>query len=150
MLFRSLPFCGYNMGDYIGHWLEIGAQAKAAGNEGLLPRLYYVNWFRKDDEGTWLWPGFGDNSRVLKWIVERLEGSAAGVKTPIGVLPTKDALDLDGLDISDRDLDLLLSVDVEVWKQEAALMPEYFSQFGDRLPQEITDQHQALVSRLRG
>ena len=146
--FAMLPFCGYNMGDYMGHWLEIGAQAAAAGHADVLPKLYYVNWFRKDDEGTWLWPGFGENSRVLKWIVERLEGTAAGVDTPIGVLPTRDALDLDGLDISDRDLDLLLSVDVDVWKQEAALMPEYFGQFGDHLPQAITDEHRALVERL--
>ena len=146
--FAMLPFCGYNMGDYMGHWLEIGAQAAAAGHGDVLPKLYYVNWFRKDDEGTWLWPGFGENSRVLKWIVERLEGTAAGVDTPIGVLPTRDALDLDGLEISDRDLDLLLSVDVDVWKQEAALMPEYFGQFGDHLPQAITDEHRALVERL--
>ena len=146
--FAMLPFCGYNMGDYMGHWLEIGAQAAAAGHADVLPKLYYVNWFRKDDEGTWLWPGFGENSRVLKWIVERLEGTAAGVDTPIGVLPTRDALDLDGLEISDRDLDLLLSVDVDVWKQEAALMPEYFGQFGDHLPQAITDEHRALVERL--
>ena len=146
--FAMLPFCGYNMGDYMGHWLEVGAQAAAAGHADVLPKLYYVNWFRKDDEGTWLWPGFGENSRVLKWIVERLEGTAAGVDTPIGVLPTRDALDLDGLEISDRDLDLLLSVDVDVWKQEAALMPEYFGQFGDHLPQAITDEHRALVERL--
>ena len=146
--FAMLPFCGYNMGDYMGHWLEIGGQAKAAGNEAALPRLYYVNWFRKDDEGTWLWPGFGENARVLKWIVERLQGTAAGVDTPIGVLPTREALDTDGLDISDRDLDLLLSVDREVWKQEAALMPEYFAQFGDHLPQPIADELRALVERL--
>ena len=146
--FAMLPFCGYNMGDYMGHWLEVGAQAAAAGHADVLPKLYYVNWFRKDDEGTWLWPGFGENARVLKWIVERLEGTAAGVDTPIGVLPTRDALDLDGLEISDRDLDLLLSVDVDVWKQEAALMPEYFGQFGDHLPQAITDEHRALVERL--
>ena len=146
--FAMLPFCGYNMGDYMGHWLEIGAQAAAAGHADVLPKLYYVNWFRKDDEGTWLWPGFGENSRVLKWIVERLEGTAAGVDTPIGVLPTRAALDLDGLEISDRDLDLLLSVDVDVWKQEAALMPEYFGQFGGHLPQAITDEHRALVERL--
>ncbi len=142
--FAMLPFCGYNMGDYMAHWLEIGEGADA----DKLPKLYYVNWFRKDESGTWLWPGFGENSRVLKWIVERLEGTAEGVRTPIGVLPTKDALDLDGLEISDRDLDLLLSVDTEVWKQEAALMPEYFAQFGDQLPAAITAEHQALMERL--
>ena len=146
--FAMLPFCGYNMGDYIGHWLEIGQAAAARGDVDKLPKLYYVNWFRKDDAGKWLWPGFGENSRVLKWIVGRLDGTAEGVDTPIGVLPTKTALDLDGLELSDRDLDLLLSVDREVWKQEAALMPEYFGQFGDRLPQAITDEHHALVERL--
>ena len=146
--FAMLPFCGYNMGDYIGHWLEIGQAAEARGDADKLPRLYYVNWFRKDDDGKWLWPGFGENSRVLKWIVERLEGTADGVRTPIGVLPTRDALDLDGLEISDRDLDLLLSVDSDVWRQEAALMPDYFAQFGDRLPQAITDEHEALTRRL--
>jgi phosphoenolpyruvate carboxykinase (GTP) len=146
--FAMLPFCGYNMGDYMAHWLEIGKTAEAAGNGATLPKLYYVNWFRKDEAGKWLWPGFGENSRVLKWIVERLEGTAAGVDTPIGVLPTRDALDLEGLEISDRDLDLLLSVDVDVWKQEAALMPEYFGQFGDHLPQAIKDEQHALVERL--
>jgi phosphoenolpyruvate carboxykinase (GTP) len=107
-----------------------------------------VNWFRKDDSGKWLWPGFGENSRVLKWILGRIDGTAEGRETPIGILPTKDALDLDGLDIPDEDLDLLLSVDPEVWKQEAALMPEYFAQFGERLPQAIKDEHRALVERL--
>jgi len=142
--FAMLPFCGYNMGDYMGHWLKIGQQTSA----DKLPRIYYVNWFRKDEDGTWLWPGFGENSRVLKWIVERLEGTAEGVDTPIGVLPTKAALDLDGLEFADRDLDLLLSVDREVWKKEAALMPDYFKQFGDHLPQAIHDEHLALVDRL--
>ena len=146
--FAMLPFCGYNMGDYMGHWLEIGKAAESRGDADKLPRLYYVNWFRKDDEGKWLWPGFGENSRVLKWIVERLEGTAEGVETPIGVLPTRDALDTEGLEISDRDLDLLLSVDRDVWRQEASLMPEYFSQFGERLPQAITDEHKALTQRL--
>jgi phosphoenolpyruvate carboxykinase (GTP) len=147
--FAMLPFCGYNMGDYMGHWLDIGTAAAEKGDADKLPRLYYVNWFRKDEEGKWLWPGFGENSRVLKWIVERLEGTADGVETPIGVLPTKDSLDLDGLDVPDRDLDLLLSVDTEVRKQEAGLMPEYFGQFGAHLPQAITDEHRALVERLQ-
>jgi phosphoenolpyruvate carboxykinase (GTP) len=139
-----LPFCGYNMGDYMGHWLEIGEQADPAK----LPRLYYVNWFRKDDDGKWLWPGFGENSRVLKWIVDRLEGRAEGVRSPIGVLPAPGELDLDGLDVPQRDLDLLLSVDADVWSEEASLMPEYFAQFGDRLPAAITQEHAALVERL--
>ncbi|MCY7365022.1 MAG: phosphoenolpyruvate carboxykinase (GTP) [Frankiaceae bacterium] len=142
--FAMLPFCGYNMGDYIGHWLEVG-QATTADK---LPKIYYVNWFRKDEDGKWLWPGFGENSRVLKWIVERIDGKAEGRETPIGVLPTRDALDLDGLDVPGQDLDLLLSVDTEVWKKEAALMPDYFGQFGDHLPQAIKDEHSALVERL--
>ena len=142
--FAMLPFCGYNMGDYMGHWLEIGEQADPAK----LPRLYYVNWFRKDDDGKWLWPGFGENSRVLKWIVDRLEGRVEGVRTPIGVLPAPGELDLDGLDVSERDLELLLSVDPDVWSEEASLMPEYFAQFGDHLPAAITQEHAALVERL--
>ena len=142
--FAMLPFCGYNMGDYMGHWLEIGEQADPAK----LPRLYYVNWFRKDDDGKWLWPGFGENSRVLKWIVDRLDGRVEGVRTPIGVLPAPGELDLDGLDVPQRDLDLLLSVDPDVWSQEASLMPEYFAQFGDHLPAAITAEHTALVERL--
>jgi phosphoenolpyruvate carboxykinase (GTP) len=143
--FAMLPFCGYNMGDYMGHWLALGASADAAA----LPRIYFVNWFRKDAEGTWLWPGFGENSRVLKWIVDRLDGSVEGVRTPIGVLPRADELDLDGLDLPQAHLDLLLTVDHDVWAQEAELLPEYFAQFGERLPQAIADEQRALVERLR-
>ncbi len=142
--FAMLPFCGYNMGDYMAHWLKIGEQTTA----DKLPKLYYVNWFRKDANGKWLWPGFGENSRVLKWIVGRIDGTAEGRETPIGIVPTADALDLDGLEIPAEDLETLLSVDPEVWKQEAGLMPEYFGQFGDHLPQAITDEHAALVERL--
>ena len=142
--FAMLPFCGYNMGDYMGHWLEVGESADPAA----LPRLYYVNWFRKDDDGKWLWPGFGENSRVLKWIVDRLDGRVEGVRTPIGVLPAPGELDLEGLDVPERDLELLLSVDADVWSEEASLMPEYFAQFGERLPDAITAEHAALVERL--
>ena len=144
--FAMLPFCGYNMGDYAGHWLEIG-QATDADK---LPKIYAVNWFRKDENGKWLWPGFGENSRVLKWIVDRLEGSASGVETAIGTVPAKAELDLDGLDIEDRDLDILLSVDTEIWKQEAGLLPEYFEQFGDHMPKALVEQHASLVERLQG
>jgi phosphoenolpyruvate carboxykinase (GTP) len=142
--FAMLPFCGYNMGDYMKHWLDIG---KATDAEKL-PRIYYVNWFRKSPEGKWLWPGFGENSRVLSWIVERLEGKVDGVETPIGILPAKGDLDVSGLDLPEEDLDLLLSVDAEVWKQEAGLIPEFFAQFGDHLPQELKDEHAKLVERL--
>ena len=142
--FAMLPFCGYNMGDYMGHWLEIGEATDAEK----LPKIYYVNWFRKDPSGKWLWPGFGENSRVLKWIVDRLEGTAEGVETPIGRLPKREELDLDGLEISDADLDHLLSVDVEVWKEEAGLIPEFFEQFGTHLPKAMTEEHGKLVERL--
>jgi len=143
--FAMLPFCGYNMGDYFGHWLELGQ----ATDPDKLPKVYYVNWFRKDEAGRWLWPGFGENSRVLKWIVERIEGTAQGRTTPIGVVPTAEALDLAGLDLPEGDLDVLLSVDPAVWEQEAAGLPEYFAQFGEHLPPAITDEHAALVERLR-
>jgi len=142
--FAMLPFCGYNMGDYFAHWLEIGKATMA----DKLPKIYYVNWFRKDASGKWLWPGFGENSRVLAWIVERIEGTADGVQTPIGILPSRDALDLDGLDIPSEDLDLLLSVDSEIWKQEAGLIPEFFAQFGRHLPAELREEHAQLVARL--
>ncbi|SNQ46648.1 Phosphoenolpyruvate carboxykinase (GTP) [Frankia canadensis] len=142
--FAMLPFCGYNMADYFAHWLEVGQKADPAK----LPGIYYVNWFRKSPEGKFLWPGFGDNSRVLAWIVGRLEGEADGVETPLGVLPTRDALPTDGLDIADADLDTLLTVDTELWKQEAELIPEHYQTFGDRLPAALWAEHEALVSRL--
>jgi phosphoenolpyruvate carboxykinase (GTP) len=144
--FAMLPFCGYNMGDYFAHWLSIG---RATGAENL-PRIYYVNWFRKDASGKWLWPGYGENSRVLKWIVERLDGTAEGVDTPIGVVPTPASLDTDGLDIPAEDLDVLLSVDAATWKQEAALIPAHFDSFGDRLPKELWHEYETLLARLDG
>jgi phosphoenolpyruvate carboxykinase (GTP) len=142
--FAMLPFCGYNMGDYFGHWLKVGAKADASK----LPRIYFVNWFRKGADGKFLWPGYGENSRVLKWIVERLDGKAEAVDTPIGRLPTKSGLDLSGLTISDAALDTLLSVDGEAWAEEAALIPDFYKKFGDRLPAELWAQHQALTQRL--
>jgi phosphoenolpyruvate carboxykinase (GTP) len=144
--FAMLPFCGYNMGDYFAHWLSIGRATDA----GKLPRIYYVNWFRKDASGRWLWPGYGENSRVLKWIVERLDGTAEGVDTPIGVVPARGALDTSGLDIPDADLDVLLSVDPETWRQEAALIPEHFERFGDHLPKELWAEYETLLARLGG
>ncbi|MET9111383.1 phosphoenolpyruvate carboxykinase (GTP) [Streptomyces zhihengii] len=142
--FAMLPFCGYNMGDYMAHWVKVGASADAAK----LPKIYYVNWFRKNDAGKFVWPGFGENSRVLKWIVERLDGSAEGVETPIGILPTRESLDTDGLDLSDDDLDFLLKVDTEVWREEAALVPEHLNTFGDHTPAELWDEYRSLVARL--
>jgi phosphoenolpyruvate carboxykinase (GTP) len=141
-----LPFCGYNMGDYFGHWLSVGAKTDA----DKLPRIYYVNWFRKDADGKFVWPGFGDNSRVLKWVVERLEGKADATETAIGRVPTKDSLDVSGLDLSDDQLDLLLTVDREVWKEEAALITPDYEKFGDHLPQQLWDEHKALLERLDG
>ena len=142
--FAMLPFCGYNMADYFGHWLKLGATHDAAK----LPRIYFVNWFRKDENGKFIWPGFGDNSRVLKWIVGRLEGEAEAVDSPIGRLPTRDSLDISGLKLTDRQLDLLLTVDREVWAEEAATIPASYEKFGTRLPQALWNQHEALVKRL--
>ncbi|MEV0591641.1 phosphoenolpyruvate carboxykinase (GTP) [Nonomuraea cavernae] len=139
--FAMLPFCGYNMGDYFAHWLKIGRREGAR-----LPRVYYVNWFRKSADGRYIWPGFGENSRVLKWIVERLNGEAKAVPTPIGLLP--DALDTEGLDLPEEDLRTLLSVDREVWREEAALIPDHFATFGSHLPKELWDEYNALLDRL--
>ncbi|MFB7665193.1 phosphoenolpyruvate carboxykinase (GTP) [Kitasatospora sp. NPDC056138] len=142
--FAMLPFCGYNMGDYFAHWLKIGRQADAAK----LPKIYYVNWFRKNGAGEFVWPGYGENSRVLKWIVERLEGTGEGVETPIGVLPTVEGFDLDGVEIPKDDLDLLFSVDADIWRQEAALVPAHLELFGEHTPTELWDEYRALVKRL--
>jgi phosphoenolpyruvate carboxykinase (GTP) len=143
--FAMLPFCGYNMGDYFNHWLELGAKADPAK----LPRIYFVNWFRKDERGKFVWPGYGDNSRVLKWIVERLEGSVEGVDTPIGRLPKADELDVSGLNLTPEQIELLLSVDPQIWRQEAALIPPFYETFGERLPKALWAQYETLVERLQ-
>lgn len=142
--FAMLPFCGYNMGDYFGHWIKMGEQADAAK----LPRIYFVNWFRKDERGKFVWPGYGENSRVLKWIVDRLEGRAEGVETAIGRLPKAAELDVSGLNLTPEQLELLLSVDPEIWRQEAALIPPFYEKFGDRTPKALWEQYEALVKRL--
>ena len=142
--FAMLPFCGYNMGDYFDHWLKLGQKADAAK----LPRIFFVNWFRKNEDGKFVWPGFGDNARVLKWIAQRLDGTADAVDTPVGRVPTRQALDLDGLDLSDADLSILLDVDPTVWTEEASLIPEFYATFGERLPPALWRQHAALVERL--
>ncbi len=142
--FAMLPFCGYNMGDYFAHWLDIGRSADAAK----LPRIYFVNWFRKDESGRFLWPGFGENSRVLKWIIGRLSGDAQAAVSPIGKIPTRDALDTDGLDIDEDDLNLLLSVDTQTWKREATLICEHLRTFGGQLPGTFWDQCHDLLRRL--
>ncbi|MGD9484883.1 phosphoenolpyruvate carboxykinase (GTP) [Streptomyces sp. TRM70308] len=143
--FAMLPFCGYNMGDYMAHWIKVGQQAP---DQEKLPKIYYVNWFRKDEAGRFVWPGFGENSRVLKWIVGRLNGEAEGVETPIGTVPAKGALDTAGLGLSDTDLEFLLTVDKDVWREEAALVPEHLNTFGDHTPKELWDEYRALVARL--
>jgi len=142
--FAMLPFCGYNMGDYFQHWLDVGAKADPAK----LPRIYMVNWFRKDENGKFVWPGYGENARVLKWIFERLEGEAEAVATPIGSLPAPGAVDTVGLGMTDAQMKLLLSVDSEVWTEEASLIPAFYAKFGDRLPSALWAQHAALTDRL--
>jgi hypothetical protein len=131
-------------GDYLKHWLKIGEKA----DPEKLPKLFYVNWFRKDDEGNWLWPGFGENSRVLKWIFERTSGEGKAVKTPIGYMPTADAIDTDGLDVSEKDMNELLAVDKEKWLQEVESIKEYYKIYGERLPEELAKQLAALEERL--
>ena len=141
--FAMLPFCGYNMGDYFRHWFEIGARL---GDNA--PRIFYVNWFRKDTDGNWLWPGFGENSRVLKWICGRIEGTADAVETPIGYVPTPDALDLNGLDVPDAHVKELLSVNANDWRSELPDLREFYAGFGDHLPQELLTQLNVLDQRL--
>jgi phosphoenolpyruvate carboxykinase (GTP) len=138
-----LPFCGYNMGDYWSHWLEMGQRAGAK-----LPRIYYVNWFRKGDGGKFLWPGFGENSRVLKWVFERVTGGGAAIETPIGNLPAAGALDVNGLDVAPGALDVLLKVDVDGWLAELPLMKQHYESFGDRLPAGLWTELAALEKRL--
>jgi len=142
--FAMLPFCGYNMGDYFAHWLKLGQGADATK----LPRIYFVNWFRKDEDGRFVWPGFGENARVLKWISQRLDGKAGAVDTPVGRVPTREALDLDGLTLSDAELSILLDVDTQVWSEEASLIPAFYEKFCERLPKALWRQHEALVERL--
>ncbi len=142
--FAMLPFCGYNMGDYFAHWLAVGAMTSAVK----LPRIYHVNWFRKDAGGRFAWPGYGENIRVLKWIAQRLSGQAGAVDTPIGRLPADGALDTTGLAVSDSDLDVLMSVDPGIWRGEAALIGEHLAIFGRHLPAPLRDEHAALLERL--
>jgi len=142
--FAMLPFCGYNMGDYYAHWLKIGRDRDPAK----LPRIYFVNWFRKDERGKFIWPGFGENARVLKWVVDRIEGLAGAKDTAIGRLPADGSLDTSGLNLTPDQIRTLLSVDHEVWREEAATIPAAYERFGDRLPDALWRQYNALVSRL--
>jgi len=142
--FAMLPFCGYHMGDYFKHWLDMGKKT----DEKNLPKIFYVNWFRKTSDGKWLWPGYGENSRVLKWIYERIEGTGKAVETPIGYVPAPGAIDLSGLNVSAQDMAELLRVDVDAWLQEVESIKKHYSQFRDRLPQGLRDELNALEQRL--
>ena len=142
--FAMLPFMGYNVGDYIKHWIEIGKDT----DSNKLPKLFWVNWFRKDENGGFLWPGFGENSRVLKWILERIDGTAQAVDTPLGLLPEIDGIDTSGLDLNDLAMQRLLEVDSDSWIQEVPLIENHLKAIGDRLPEEMTSQLDYLKSRI--
>jgi phosphoenolpyruvate carboxykinase (GTP) len=139
-----LPFIGYNAGDYFAHWIATGKNADSAK----LPKIFYVNWFRRDDDGKFVWPGFGENIRVIKWALERIDGRAAAIDTPIGRVPTPEALDVDGLDMTDDDLRGALTVNVDEWKTEIPLIEEWFDKIGSALPTSMRDELDALKLRL--
>jgi phosphoenolpyruvate carboxykinase (GTP) len=142
--FAMLPFCGYHMGDYFAHWVSMVDRTDRA----LLPKIFFVNWFRKDAAGKWLWPGYGENSRVLKWVCERVEGTAPAVRTPIGNLPTPEALDLTGLKLSGDELKQLLAVNLAGWRNEADDIGSYYAKFGDKLPEPLSRELAELRERL--
>ena len=142
--FAMLPFCGYHIGDYLEHWLDIGRQTDA----DKLPKIFYVNWFRKDASGKWLWPGFGENSRVLKWVFERVAGEADAVKTAIGYMPTADAIDTAGLDVHESDMAELLKVNKDEWMREVESIQDAYKIYGEKLPQALAVQLTELKARL--
>ncbi|MBQ9976664.1 MAG: phosphoenolpyruvate carboxykinase (GTP), partial [Clostridia bacterium] len=140
-----LPFCGYNMGDYFRHWLDMG---KKLGDKA--PKIFNVNWFRTDDEGNFVWPGFGDNIRVLNWIIDRCEGKVGAVETAIGYVPEVDDIDLTDIgDFSKETLKDILTVDKDVWQKEAAEIEEHYKKFGDKLPEELRAQLETLKANLK-
>jgi phosphoenolpyruvate carboxykinase (GTP) len=140
-----LPFIGYNAGDYFGHWIAVGKEADASK----LPRIFYVNWFRRDEDGSFLWPGYGENGRVLKWVIERIEGRAAAVETPIGHVPTPDGLDVDGLDMTVEQLERVLAVDPAEWRDEVPQIQEWFEKIGkDKVPAMLWTELDGLKARL--
>ncbi|MDZ4805992.1 MAG: phosphoenolpyruvate carboxykinase (GTP) [Candidatus Eisenbacteria bacterium] len=143
--FAMLPFCGYHMGDYFAHWLKIGAGADAAK----LPRIYQVNWFRKGADGKFLWPGYGENSRVLKWVFERVTGGGEAIDTPIGRLPAKGALDLSGLSVSEDAMRQILAIDVPGWTAELPLIRSHYDKFGAKLPAGLSEELSELEKRLK-
>jgi phosphoenolpyruvate carboxykinase (GTP) len=142
--FAMLPFCGYHMGDYFAHWLEVGAGADPAK----LPKIFYVNWFRKNADGEWLWPGYGENSRVLEWVFERVADRSEAVETPIGWVPAPGGIDIEGLDVSKEDMEELLRVDADEWRAEVPLIREHFAKFGDHLPSTLAGAVDELERRL--
>jgi phosphoenolpyruvate carboxykinase (GTP) len=137
-----LPFCGYHMADYFTHWLDFG---RTIPNP---PRIFGVNWFRRDEDGSFLWPGFGDNSRVLKWVVERVEGTADALETPIGLVPTPDGIDTDGLDETPETIEKATRVNAADWQEELPLIKEWFDKFGEQLPSELWAEYDGLKARL--
>ncbi len=139
-----LPFIGYHAGDYFNHWIQVGKNNDAAK----LPKIFYVNWFRRDEDGGFLWPGFGENSRVLKWVVERIDGQAAAVETPIGRVPAPGSLDVDGLDLTPEQLEAVLHVDVDEWRAELPQIQEWFEKFGEQLPAVLWTELDGLRARL--
>jgi phosphoenolpyruvate carboxykinase (GTP) len=141
--FAMLPFCGYNMGDYFAHWLKIGSKDGAK-----LPKVFYVNWFRKDADGKFIWPGFGENSRVLEWIFRRCDGESEAAETPIGLVPAPGALNVDGLDLAPEALEELLTVDADQVREELPQVHEHLGRFGTHLPAAIKAQLDALEERL--
>ena len=143
--FAMLPFCGYNFGDYFQHWLDIGDHPGAN-----LPKLFYVNWFRKNDDGNFIWPGFGENARVLKWVLERIGGTTEAVETAIGMVPKPEDLDVSGLDLKPEELQTLLAVNEDEWKSELTLIEEHYESIGERLPDQMRAQLTRLSERLAG
>jgi phosphoenolpyruvate carboxykinase (GTP) len=142
--FAMLPFCGYNMADYFAHWLSIGS----GGDPDKLPKIFYVNWFRKDKDGRWLWPGYGDNSRVLEWVFERVSGGGEATETPIGLVPAPGAIDVEGLGLSDADMEKLLAVDPDEWRAEVPSIREHYAKFGGKLPPELSAELDRLEQQL--
>ncbi|HRX05614.1 MAG TPA: phosphoenolpyruvate carboxykinase domain-containing protein, partial [Kiritimatiellia bacterium] len=138
-----LPFCGYHIGDYWQHWFDMGDRL---GEKA--PKIFYVNWFRKSPDGKWLWPGFGENSRVLKWMCERIEGKADGAETPVGIVPKAGDLDVSGLEISESEMAELLRIDVDGWKSEVPEIEEFLNKAGDRLPARMQNQLAELKKRV--
>jgi phosphoenolpyruvate carboxykinase (GTP) len=137
-----LPFCGFNMGDYFAHWLSIGQRAV------MRPRIFHVNWFRRDDRGKFLWPGFGENIRVLQWILDRVDGTGGAESTIIGNVPSQGAIDLQGLDIGARRFQQLVAVDPRAWLEEAERNGSFLEKFGTRLPKAIRSEHRSLIARI--